>query len=171
MMSDALHQTRSWISAFPVNFWRAGFALRSPMPSGSLPVCQEQCVDYSQTPPSLSTHGDRPSCDDTLFRWSVKELASLITLRGFHAAVICHPRDSKPLPTMPCGTALNSTTPPLFIDAGRNLWEKTVISLKSASNRGSGYWLTDSDTAMELKGGAQFISFLLANQAITELHL
>lgn len=143
-MSVSLHQTRWWIIVFPVNFWEAGFALQSLMPSGSLPVCQEQCVDYSQTPPSLSTHGDRPSCDDTLFRWSVKEIASLITLRGFRAAVICHPRDSKRVPTMPCETALNSTTPPLFIETGRNLWEIAVISLKSASNCGTRFQMTVS---------------------------
>lgn len=121
MMSVILHQTVLWIIMFPVNFWEAGFALQSLMPSGSLPVCQEQCVDYSQTPPSLWTHGDRPSCDDALFRWSVKEIASLITLHGLRAAVICHPRDSKLFPTMHCETALNSTTPPLFIDTRRDL--------------------------------------------------
>lgn len=144
MMSVILHQTILWIIMFPVNFWEAGFALQSLMPSGLLPICKEQCVDYSQTLPSLWTHGDRPSCDDTPFCWSVKEIASLITLRGFHAAVICHPHDSKLLPTMHCETALNSTTPPLFIDTGRNLQEKTVISLKSALNRGNRFQTTVS---------------------------
>lgn len=111
-MSVMLHQTRLWIIMFPVSFWETGVALQTPLPSGSLPVRQEQCVDYSQTPPSRSTHGDRLSCDDTLFCWSVKEIASLITLCGFHAVVICHPPDSKLLPTMPCEAPCSP--PPFF---------------------------------------------------------